>query len=331
VEICIQNLFQTVMPLHEFAGLMRGGSFTKAMFEECRAKMEEFRALCKQNRERTEQVQQQLARVQAEFDQIREHYQQKSDLTYEDRQKQRAAGRRLDRAKAAVKANEERSKTELRNFYLMIQLWAKGKTEDRRSWAKALWSIVTQSTHEKASGALFFQAFPQELLDAVIERTGGQPVRLQMADLPDGKIRYDEDGNIFLLESYVASDGSEQQKQIWLFQVSKGRIWMDGTPGERIQSFPLQAGQGAIRHGEVIFSDISQRPTVRSGTVLRTFEDRRKFLKRAAERYGTKFVVFVEHDPQSRRIIASVNDLQLFLQGAEQRPWVAAPFEPAAK
>ncbi|MBV9675957.1 MAG: hypothetical protein JO185_06465, partial [Acidobacteriaceae bacterium] len=253
----IQNLFQTVMPLHEFAGLMRGGSFTKAMFEECRAKVEEFRALCKQNRERTEQVQQQLARVQAEFDQIREHYQQKPDLTYEDRQKQRAAGRRLDRAKAAVKANEERSKTELRNFYLMIQLWAKGKTEDRRSWAKALWSIVTQSTHEKASGALFFQAFPQELLDAVIERTGGQPVRLQMADLPDGKIRYDEDGNIFLLESYVASDGSEQQKQIWLFQVSKGRIWMDGTPGERIQSFPLQAGQGTIRHGEVIFSDIS--------------------------------------------------------------------------
>jgi hypothetical protein len=39
----------------------------------------------------------------------------------------------------------------------------------------------------------------------------------------------------------------------------------------------------------------------------------------------------VEHDPQSRRVITSINDLQLFLEGAEQRPWLAAPFEPAEK
>lgn len=327
----IQNLFEAVMPLHEFSGLMRGGSYTKEMFEECRAKVEEFRALCKQNRERTEQVQQQLARVQMEFERGREYYKQKTELTYEDRQAQRAAGRQLDRAKAAIKANEERFKTELRNFYLMIEFWAKGKADNRRGWAKALWSIVCQSTHEKASGALFFQAFPQELLDAIVERTGGQPVRLQMADLPNGDIRYDEDGNVYLLEPYIASDGSAQEKHIWLFQIQNGRIWMDGTPGQRIQSFPMQAGQGVIRNGEVLFSDISQRPTKLCGTVLRTLEDRRRFLKRAAERYGATFVVFVEHDPQSWRVIASANDLQLFLQGAEQRPWLAAPFEPAEK
>jgi hypothetical protein len=327
----IQNLFQAILPIHEFAGLMRGISFTGPMFEECRTKAEEFRALCKQNRERSEQVQQQLALAQAEFDKLREHYKQRVELTYEDRQRQRAAGRRLDRAKAAIKTNEERSKTELRNFYLMIQLWAKSKTENRRGWAKALWSIVTQSTHEKATGALFFQAFPQELLDVIVERTGGQPVRLQLPDLPDGDIRYDEDGNVYLLEPYRAADGSQQEKQIWLFQIRNGRIWMDGTPGERVQRFPLQAGQGVIRNGEVIFSDISQRPTVRSGTVLRTLEDRRKFLKRAAEKYGSAFVVYVEHDPQSRRVIASIEDLTLFLQGTEQRPWVAGPLAPVAK
>jgi len=78
----IQNLFEAVMPLHEFAGLMRGGSYTKEMFEECRAKVEEFRALCKENRERTEEVQKQLASVQAEFDRLREYYKQKrSSLT----------------------------------------------------------------------------------------------------------------------------------------------------------------------------------------------------------------------------------------------------------
>ncbi len=327
----IQNLFQAILPIHEFAGLMRGLSFTGAMFEECRTKTEEFRALCKQNRERSEQVQQQLTLAQAEFDHLREQYRQKSELTYDDRQRQRAGGRRLDRAKAAIKANEERSKTELRNFYLMIQLWAKGKTENRQGWAKALWTIVTQSTHEKATGALFFQAFPQELLDVIVERTGGQPVRLQVPDLPEGDIRYDEDGNVYLLEPYRAEDGSGQEKQIWLFQIRNGRIWMDGMPGERIQRFPLQAGQGVIRQGEVVFSDISQRPTVRSGTVLRTLEDRRKFLKRAAEQYGATFVVYVEHDPQSRRVIASQLDLTLFLQGAEQRPWLAGPFAPVAK
>jgi hypothetical protein len=273
----------------------------------------------------------QLARVQAEFDRMREYYKQKTELTYEDRQDQRAAGRRLDRAKAAIKANEERSKTELRNFYLMIQLWAKGKADNRRGWAKALWSIVTQSTHEKASGALFFQAFPQELLDAIIERTGGQPVRLHIADLPDGDIRYDGDGNVYLLEPYIASDGSAQEKHIWLFQIQNGRIWMDGTPGQRIQSFPMQAARGVIRNGEVLFSDISQRPTKLCGTVLRSLEDRRRFLKRAADKYGQTFVVYVEHDPQSRRVITSINDLQLFLEGAEQRPWLAAPFEPTEK
>lgn len=106
---------------------------------------------------------------------------------------------------------------------------------------------------------------------------------------------------------------------------------MDGTPGQRIQSFPMQAGQGVICKGEVLFSDISQRPTKLCGTVLRSLEDRRGFLKRAADRYGAKFVVYVEHDPYSRRVIASINDLQLFLEGAEQRPWLAAPFEPTEK
>jgi hypothetical protein len=165
----------------------------------------------------------------------------------------------------------------------------------------------------------------------IVERTGGQPVRLQLPDLPEGDIRYDEDGNVYLLEPYRAADGSEQEKQIWLFQIRNGRIWMDGTPGERIQRFPMQAGQGVIRNGEVIFSDIAQRPTVRRGTVLRTLEDRRTFLKRAAEKYGSAFVVYVEHDPQSRRVIDSIEDLTLFLQGAEQRPWVAGPMSPVAK
>jgi hypothetical protein len=41
--------------------------------------------------------------------------------------------------------------------------------------------------------------------------------------------------------------------------------------------------------------------------------------------------VFTPQVPQSRRVITSINDLQLFLEGAEQRPWLAAPFEPTEK
>ncbi len=319
----IQSLFQRTTPLHEFAGLMRGAGFTREMFEECREKNEAYRALCKQNRERSETVRQQLATAQQEFEKAREYYKQKTELTFEDRQQQRAAARRLDRAKAAAKAEEERSKVELRNFYLTIQLWAKSKTENRRGWAKALWSIVTQSKHEKATGALFYQAFPQELLDVVVERIGGQPVRLQMSELPDGEIRYDEDGNVFLVEPYSASDGSRQEKLIFLFRIDGGRIWMDETPVRRVQRFAMQAGSGEIRNGEAVFADIAQRPALCHGTILRTLEERRRFLKRCVDKYGERFTVYVEHDPQSQRTIQSVPDLEQFLESAPERPWSA--------
>jgi hypothetical protein len=39
--------------------------------------------------------------------------------------------------------------------------------------------------------------------------------------------------------------------------------------------------------------------------------------------------VFVEHDPQSRRIIRSVEDLQQFLDSAPERPWSHAALESA--
>ncbi len=320
----IHNLFVNVSPLHEFAGLMRGGSFTREMYEECRQKNDEFRALCKQNRERSEEIRQALERAQEECNRVRDHFKQKPELTFEDRSRQRAAARRLDRAKAAVRLEEERSKTELRNFYLTIQLWAKGKTENRRGWAKALYSIVTQSKHEKATGALVFHAFPQELLDAIVERTGGQPVRFEMRDLPDGEIRYDEDGNVFLVEPYSAADGSRQEKLIFLFRIEQGQIWMDRAPVRKVQAFAMRAGSGEIRNGEVVFADIPQRPTLRRGTVLRTLEDRRKFLKRCVDQYGERFVVLVEHDPQSSRVIQSIRDLQEFLDSAPERPWSAA-------
>jgi hypothetical protein len=323
----IQHLFANVAPLHEFAGLMRGGSFTREMHDECQRKAEEFRALCKQNRERSEAVQAALEQAKREFDRVRDFFKQKTELGFEDRAQQRATGRRLDRAKAAVKAEEERSKTELRNFYIAVQIWAKSKKDNRRGWAKALCSIVFQSKHPKATGALVFQAFPQEILDVIVERTGGQPVRVQMPDLPEGEIRYNEEGEVFLVESYTAPDGSRQEKLTFLFRIHQGQIWMDRTQVGTVQSFGLRAGTGEIRNGEVVFTDIPQRPTLRRGTVLRTPEDRAKFLQRCVDKYGEEFVVFVEHDPQSRRVIRSVEDLQQFLDSAPERPWSHAALE----
>ena len=47
-------------------------------------------------------------------------------------------------------------------------------------WLQALHTVVCGTKSDQSSGSLPFYAFPNELLQAIVERTGGRPVQLAM-------------------------------------------------------------------------------------------------------------------------------------------------------
>jgi len=82
----------------------------------------------------------------------------------------------------------------------------------------------------------------------------------------------------------------------------------------------------------VTFQNLPQRPTVRNGRppVLRSREDRSKFLAACEEKFGASFAVFVDGDPGSIRQLNTDGKKQAFLEHALVRPWEAQVFQGAS-
>jgi hypothetical protein len=240
------------------------------------------------------------------------------------------ASKNLYRTKAALRANEEWCREEMRHFHRWLLEWGNSKRENRRGWCQALHSIAVSSRNDKATGAIVFHAFPQEVIDKIIEETGGQPIQLNLPEMPDCEITFDESGNVFRFERRRLPDGQIQERQIFLFRVTEhGSIVLDGVRRGSVQPFPIQEGSGEIRNGTVTFSNLLQRPTVRSRPTLRTREDRQRFIARCVERYGESFAVFVDGDPASIRQLNTPARRQAFIESASVRPWEARPFQRA--
>jgi hypothetical protein len=150
--------------------------------------------------------------------------------------------------------------------------------------------------------------------------------------MPDGEIVFDDAGNVYRVERIRLDGGQIQERRIFLFRVTEhGNIILDGVRVESVQPFAIQEGSGEIRNGVVTFSNLRQRPTVRNGRppVLRTREDRVRFLATCEERFGTSYSVFVDGDPTSIRQLDTETGKQSFLEYAPVRPWEARPFRRA--
>ena len=219
----------------------------------------------------------------------------------------------------------------MRDFNRFLRAWGNGKKENRRGWCQTLHSIAIQSKSDKATGAIVFHAFPQEVLDKLIEETGGRPIQLNLPEIPDGEIVFDASGNVYRIERIKLPEGQIQERRTFLFRVTEhGNIILDGVRTGSVQPFPIQEGSGQIRNGVVSFTNLTQRPSVRNGrpAALRTREDRRKFLATCERIHGSSFSVFVDGDPASIRQLDTATNKHAFLENAPARPWEALPFQP---
>jgi hypothetical protein len=171
-----------------------------------------------------------------------------------------------NQAQSALHFYEERQRQELKNLINFVRKWAERKNGNRLGYLQALHEIACRG---KGTGSIVFYAFPQELVNQVVERTGGRPVTVAVPDLCDGAVEIDAEGRIFLVDQVTSDEGQVCERRAFLMQITgNGQVLVDyGRNGElvrqeRIQPFRVQPGRSEVRDGQIAFPDTQQRPHV---------------------------------------------------------------------
>lgn len=170
------------------------------------------------------------------------------------------------KAQATLHFYQERQHKELKALIGFSRKWAERKTENRLGWLQALYEIVCRG---KGQGSIVFYGFPQEIVDQIVERTGGRSVTVAIPEMVSGDIEIDREGRVFLVDQVAVPGGGSTERQVFLMQVTNdGRILMDyrengkAVVRERIQPFAVQPGRSEVRNGNVVFPETQQRPYV---------------------------------------------------------------------
>src|SRR5258708_37996860 len=94
---------------------------------------------------------------------------------------------RRTQARAAVRVSEERTRQDLRNVIDMVRKWALGKNGHRLAYLSALHAYASRSTRQSkekkgwnSTGSIVFYAFPQEIVNEIVERTDGRNVTVEI-------------------------------------------------------------------------------------------------------------------------------------------------------
>jgi hypothetical protein len=75
-----------------------------------------------------------------------------------------------------------------------------------------------------------FQAFPQEVVDAFAEVTGGERIRVRYPKTVNGFVRFEDEQRAFLVERIANQEGPECEKRVFLFQYrGKRQLVFDNT------------------------------------------------------------------------------------------------------
>ena len=198
--------FEDRMSIEDFRGLFSGETVTKGMFEECQLINSIYADVASRIVEREEEIKLQLANAQALWDAMRK---------CEDKEQRRSAVLARNKAQSALWEHEQEARDQFSSLHLFVHYWAQGKQENRRAWAQAMNTIVSNGT---GSGAVLFQSFPQEVVDAFAEATGGQRVRVRLPKTINGYVWFDDQQRAFLVERIANPDGPEGVKRVFLFQ-----------------------------------------------------------------------------------------------------------------
>src|ERR1017187_4568050 len=194
------------MAVEDFRGIFSGHTVTKEMFEECQLVNAIYGDVAAQITEREEQLKQEYGNAQALWEAVR-----KSD----DKDQRRSAVLARNKAQAALWEFEQDAKEQFSGLHLFMHYWAQGKQDNRRAWAQAVNTIVSNG---RGSGAVLFQTFPQEVVDVFAEQTGGKSAPVRLPKMVNGYVRFDDQQRAFLVERIENPVGQDGEKWIFLFQ-----------------------------------------------------------------------------------------------------------------
>ena len=210
--------FEEKMSIEDFRGLFSGEEVGKEMFAECQLVNSIYADVASRIVQREGELKLQLKNAQAFWEAIRQG---------EDKDQKRSAVLARNKAQAALWEHERDAKDQFSALHLFIHYWAQGKDENRRAWAQAMNTVVTNGT---GSGAVLFQSFSQEVVDAFSEVTGGQRVRVRLPKTINGYVWFDNEQRAWLVERIVNQEGADGKKKVFLFHYKgKRNIIFDNT------------------------------------------------------------------------------------------------------
>jgi hypothetical protein len=212
------NGFEEKAAIEDFRGLFSGETVTREMFEECQLVNSIYGDIASQIVQREEEVKRQLKEAQVQWEVARQG---------ENKEVRRAAILARNKAQGALWEHEQDARDQFSSLHLFVHYWAQGKQENRRAWAQAMSAVVTSG---KGSGALLFQAFPQEVVDAFADVTGGERIRVRFPKTVNGFVRFEDEQRAFLVERIANPEGPECEKRVFLFQYKgKRQLVFDNT------------------------------------------------------------------------------------------------------
>ena len=194
------------MAVEDFRGIFSGHTVTKEMFEECQLVNAIYGDVAAQITEREEQLKQEYGNAQALWEAVRKS---------EDKDQRKSAMFTRNKAQAALWEYEQDSKEQFSGLHLFMHYWAQGKQDNRRAWAQAMNTIVSNG---RGSGAALFQTFPQEVVDVFAAQTGGKSAPVRLPKMVNGYIRFDDQQRAFLVERIENPEAQDGEKWIFLFQ-----------------------------------------------------------------------------------------------------------------
>jgi hypothetical protein len=194
------------MAVEDFRGIFSGHTVTKEMFEECQLVNAIYGDVAAQITEREEQLKLEYGNSQALWEAVR---------TSDDKDQRRSAVLARNKAQSALWEFEQDAKEQFSGLHLFMHYWAQGKQDNRRAWAQAMNTIVSNG---RGSGAVLFQTFPQEVVDVFAEQTGGKSAPVRLPKMVNGYVRFDDQQRAFLVERIENPDGPDGEKWIFLFQ-----------------------------------------------------------------------------------------------------------------
>jgi hypothetical protein len=261
----LDDFFSDVRPIQDFRGAICGGTYDRAMQEEAYQISKLYAINIGLLLEKRAKYDQALAQAQRDLD---EFPVAEARASKEGTNRRRELVRKRNQAQAALHFFEERSRQEMRNLINIIRKWAERKQDRTLDWLAALWDHCSRgrrpdSSRPATSGSIVFYAFPQQLVDQIVEKTGGRPITVALPQLVDGEMHIDSAGNVYLVDEVPDGAGSIMRRQTLILQIpGDGRMLTDGGRFYQVARFAVQPGTAQIRGGRLELPNTAQRPGV---------------------------------------------------------------------